>query len=111
MTYRLLANLCAFAYMDFPRSLLPRLARGAVPIFEVCSALLAHPPCKGLSPELIAEIISQKIRTVLYISCGPDTLARDLKTLTKEYRVETIQPVDMFPMTEHCECVVSLTRK
>ncbi|MFR0871405.1 MAG: hypothetical protein ACLSG5_08470 [Oscillospiraceae bacterium] len=47
----------------------------------------------------------------MYISCSPVTLARDLRTLTKNYNVECIQPFDMFPFTRHVECVVSMSRK
>jgi 23S rRNA (uracil1939-C5)-methyltransferase len=71
---------------------------------------VVDPPRKGLSRPMLNALLRLKPRRVVYVSCGPDTLARDLKTLTKEYRVETIQPVDMFPMTEHCECVVRLSR-
>ena len=50
--------------------------------------------------------------TVVYVSCNPETLARDLKFLTnKGYIAQKIQPVDMFPYTEHVETVVLLTRQ
>ena len=73
--------------------------------------LIMDPPRGGSDLPFLNAVCKRKPKTVVYISCGPDTLARDLKTLTKEYRVETIQPVDMFPMTEHCECIVHMTRK
>ena len=48
---------------------------------------------------------------VVYISCNPETQARDLRTLTKGgYRVAGIQPVDMFPHTSHIECIVLLVK-
>ena len=51
-------------------------------------------------------------KKVIYISCNPETLARDLKYLTKHhYKVEKIQPVDMFPFCNHCETVCELVRK
>ena len=49
LNYRLLANLCAFAYMDLPHSILPRIAQGPIPMEEICTALLAQPPCGSLS--------------------------------------------------------------
>lgn len=49
---------------------------------------------------------------MVYISCDPETLARDLGVLqANHYKIEQIQPVDMFPHTQHIECVVKLTRK
>ena len=55
---------------------------------------------------------SSKTKKVVYISCDPSTLARDLKILTeKGFKVGKIQPVDMFPHTPHIECVVKLKRK
>ncbi|MBR5870114.1 MAG: 23S rRNA (uracil(1939)-C(5))-methyltransferase RlmD [Clostridia bacterium] len=72
--------------------------------------LIMDPPRGGSDQPFLNAVCRAKPKKVVYVSCGPDTLARDLKTLTREYRVETIQPVDMFPMTEHCECVVSLRR-
>lgn len=73
--------------------------------------LIMDPPRGGSDLPFLNAVCRRKPNRVVYVSCGPDTLARDLKTLTKEYRVETIQPVDMFPMTEHCETVVFLSRK
>ena len=73
--------------------------------------LIMDPPRGGSDLPFLGAVCKRKPKKVVYISCGPDTLARDLKTLTKEYRVETIQPVDMFPMTEHCEVVVLLKPK
>ena len=48
---------------------------------------------------------------IAYVSCNPDTLARDLAVLSRSYRVDSLQPVDMFPQTHHVECVATLSRK
>ena len=45
---------------------------------------------------------------VIYVSCNPQTLARDVKSLSEQYEVKRVVPVNMFPMTRHCECVVLL---
>ena len=60
----------------------------------------------------LSSIVKLSPKKVIYISCNPETLARDLKYLTKHhYKVEKIQPVDMFPFCDHCETVCSLSRK
>ncbi|MGN0619312.1 MAG: 23S rRNA (uracil(1939)-C(5))-methyltransferase RlmD, partial [Ruminiclostridium sp.] len=51
-----------------------------------------------------------KPKKIVYISCNPATLARDLKSLTKDYEIKEIQPFDMFPHTRHVETVVSMSR-
>jgi 23S rRNA (uracil1939-C5)-methyltransferase len=51
-------------------------------------------------------------KRIVYVSCNPETLARDLYTLSKGgYKVRRIQPVDMFPFTSHAECAVALEKK
>ena len=72
-----------------------------------------HIPVCALTAGTNVERMAQqcrKYRPQLAVM-GTEELARDLKTLTKEYRVKTIQPVDMFPMTEHCEVIVLLKPK
>ena len=70
------------------------------------------PPRAGSSEKFLRSLIKMSPKTVVYISCNPETLARDLRFLTENsnYKVRKIQPVDMFPHTEHIECVVLLTR-
>ena len=74
-------------------------------------AVILDPPRKGSTPELIRYISELDIRKVIYISCDPDTLARDC-VLFRElgYTIGEVTPVDMFPATGHCECVVALWR-
>ncbi|WP_274310534.1 23S rRNA (uracil(1939)-C(5))-methyltransferase RlmD [Solibacillus daqui] len=69
------------------------------------------PPRTGLEPGFIKTVLKIKPKRVVYTSCNPSTLARDLKELSKAYHVEYIQPVDMFPQTAQVECVVKLTLK
>jgi len=69
------------------------------------------PPRTGLEPGFIKTVLKIKPKRVVYTSCNPSTLARDLKELSKAYNVEYIQPVDMFPQTAQVECVVKLTLK
>ena len=67
------------------------------------------PPRAGSDECFLQSVLTLAPKRIVYISCNPETLARDLKILTKsDYTVEKIQPVDMFPHTHHVETVVSL---
>ena len=70
--------------------------------------LIMDPPRSGSDERFLRAVLECKPRTIVYVSCGPDTLARDAKFLTKGhvYRAVKAIPVDMFPHTEHCECVM-----
>jgi 23S rRNA (uracil1939-C5)-methyltransferase len=73
--------------------------------------IVVDPPRKGCGQELLDVIAEMQCPRVVYVSCNPATLARDLKYLAeKGYRVQEVQPVDMFPHTVHCEVVVKLER-
>ena len=77
---------------------------------ERCDTVFMDPPRAGSDRRFLSALLRAAPRRVVYISCNPDTLARDLAVLTRGgYRAEKIQPVDMFPHTEHTECVVKLT--
>lgn len=69
------------------------------------------PPRAGSDEAFLSSVVRLAPKRVVYISCNPETLARDLKFLTKNgYRVEDCQPVDMFPWTGHVETIVALHR-
>ncbi|MDP4091122.1 MAG: 23S rRNA (uracil(1939)-C(5))-methyltransferase RlmD [Bacillota bacterium] len=70
------------------------------------------PPRGGSDERFLASLVKLGPKKVIYISCNPVTQERDLKFLTaKGYKVEEIQPVDMFPQTFHVECIVKLSRQ
>ncbi|CAM2797847.1 23S rRNA (uracil(1939)-C(5))-methyltransferase RlmD [Hathewaya histolytica] len=70
------------------------------------------PPRSGSDEKFLSSIISLAPKQVIYISCNPVTQERDLRYLTKhDYKVEEIQPVDMFPQTKHVECIVKIVNK
>ena len=74
-------------------------------------AVILDPPRKGSTPELLEYISRLGVTKILYISCDPDTLARDCAILSRlGYTIGTVTPVDMFPRTGHCECVVKISR-
>lgn len=74
--------------------------------------VVVDPPRKGLTPELIDTIVRMSPDRVVYVSCDPATMARDLQLFTEQnYSVIEITPVDMFPRTSHVEAVVMMSRK
>lgn len=73
--------------------------------------IVVDPPRKGLDNVTIENIINIKPKKVIYISCNPATLMRDLSKLEETYDIKKIQPVDMFPFTSHIECVTVLYLK
>lgn len=86
---------------------LPRL------LAEVSAAetsVLVDPPRRGCAPSLIADLRASRPAQLIYVSCHPATLARDLKRLCEDgaFRVENVTPLDMFPQTQHVECVADL---
>ncbi len=72
--------------------------------------IIVNPPRRGLSPEIIARIKLMNPATILYSSCNPETLVRDLRQLAPEFQVKSFKPFDMFPLTDHWEVVAELTR-
>jgi 23S rRNA (uracil1939-C5)-methyltransferase len=74
--------------------------------------IVVDPPRAGLAPEVVDKLSKQPARAIIYVSCDPATLARDIARFEKlgTYRAETIRPVDLFPQTYHVESVVKLTR-
>ena len=79
---------------------------------ECADVVFMDPPRTGSDKKFMASVIKLGPSRIVYISCGPETLARDLEYLTKYgYEVRKIQPVDMFSFTDHCENVCLLTKK
>ena len=75
----------------------------------VADVLVVDPPRKGCDEKLLQTIINMKPKKVVYVSCNPATLARDLRVLEDGgYQTVEVQPVDMFPQTMHVECVAQL---
>jgi len=74
--------------------------------------IVVDPPRKGCDEKCLETILKMKPERVVYVSCDPATLARDLKYLCREeYELRQVQPVDMFPQSVHTECVVGIQRK
>jgi 23S rRNA (uracil1939-C5)-methyltransferase len=74
--------------------------------------VVIDPPRAGMVPKALQRIINLDCKKLVYVSCNPVTLLRDLKIFSEAgYTTETIIPVDMFPNTFHIECVARLTKK
>ena len=97
------AFLCAPAEEALPKL----VAQG-----KAIDCLIVDPPRKGCDPQVIDAILSSGARRMVYVSCNPATLARDVKLLTAGgFTVQTVQPVDMFPRCGHVETVALLSRR
>ena len=72
--------------------------------------LVVDPPRTGLDDELLVTIMKSKIKKIIYVSCNPATLSKNLDILSNKYRIETIKGFDMFPNTPHVETVCCLCR-
>ncbi|CAN5315868.1 23S rRNA (uracil(1939)-C(5))-methyltransferase RlmD [soil metagenome] len=91
-------------------------------VIEVCNddfftkhgrpdVIITDPPRAGMHEKLVNKLLEIAAPRIVYVSCNVATQARDINLLSEKYRVEQIQPVDMFPHTHHIECVVALTLK
>ncbi|HIX01577.1 MAG TPA: 23S rRNA (uracil(1939)-C(5))-methyltransferase RlmD [Candidatus Ligilactobacillus excrementigallinarum] len=77
----------------------------------VPDALVVDPPRTGLDKQLVETIHQYQPQKFVYVSCNPSTLARDLVKLVRDYEVEYIQSIDMFPQTARCEAIVKFKKK
>jgi 23S rRNA (uracil1939-C5)-methyltransferase len=73
--------------------------------------IITDPPRAGMHEDVIQVILNAAPQRIVYVSCNPATQARDLQMLDTLYRVTKIQPVDMFPHTQHVENVVLLEKR
>ena len=73
--------------------------------------VMLDPPRKGCDEATLSAVVRMAPRRVVYVSCNPATAARDAAWLEKNgYHTEKVQPVDLFPRTKHCECVIALSK-
>jgi len=101
---------CLFLHGDLKETLLSSRRQGKpLPTPDV---IIVDPPRAGMHEKVAREIVSLAPRTIVYVSCNPSTQARDLKIIcqSQEYSIESVQPVDMFPHTQHIENVVGLAK-
>ena len=73
--------------------------------------IMLDPPRKGCDETTLSAVVQMSPRRVVYVSCNPSTAARDAAWLEEHgYHAEKVQPVDLFPRTRHCECVIALSK-
>jgi len=73
--------------------------------------MIIDPPRAGMHPDVVAQVLDIRPERIVYVSCNPTTMARDLALMKDNYRVDEVQPVDMFPHTFHIEAVARLSRR
>lgn len=73
--------------------------------------IITDPPRAGMHEDVVNVILHAAPERIVYVSCNPATQARDLALLDADYQIDSVQPVDMFPQTQHVENVVLLTRR
>jgi 23S rRNA (uracil1939-C5)-methyltransferase len=100
---------------ELSRALRSEVAAGVSPAEDTdlrlgtrATTLILDPPAAGLSPELRRVILDSSPRTMIYVSCNPPTLARDLAELQQRFAIVSITPFDMFPQTAEIEVVAHL---
>lgn len=97
---------CHFRTGKVERILYRYMAQGLRPDLAVLD-----PPRAGCRPEALQALALLRVPRLLYVSCSPPTLARDLRRLHDlGYQTTGVQPFDMFPQTYHIECTATLTR-
>ena len=104
------ANICKELNHISNISFLEGKVEDKIDSFKEIDSIIVDPPRSGLDKYSIQTILSINPKTIIYISCDPVTLARDLSTLLSNYKILEVHPVDMFPNTYHVETVCILER-
>jgi 23S rRNA (uracil1939-C5)-methyltransferase len=93
------------------RFILGDIKHGIAELTAVPDVMIIDPPRAGMHKDVVRRILELAPARIIYVSCNPSTMARDLGLLKERYRVLDVQPVDMFPHTYHIESVAKLAKK
>ena len=72
--------------------------------------LIIDPPRVGMHKDVVKQVLELGVERIVYVSCNPATLARDIGMMADGYRLIEVQPVDMFPHTHHIEAVARIVK-
>ncbi|HEX8548693.1 MAG TPA: 23S rRNA (uracil-5-)-methyltransferase RumA, partial [Cytophagaceae bacterium] len=87
------------------------LSREFVENIGVPDLVITDPPRAGMHEDVVKMLLEMAPKKIVYVSCNPATQARDLALMDEKYKIEEVQPVDMFPHTYHVENVVLLQKR
>jgi 23S rRNA (uracil1939-C5)-methyltransferase len=73
--------------------------------------LVIDPPRAGMHKMVVKQVLDMAPEQIIYVSCNPATMARDIRMMGEHYQISEVQPVDMFPHTYHVETVVKLAKQ
>ena len=94
---------CKFVSGDIRENILKRR--------DTPDVIVCDPPRSGMHPDVVNAVVKARPHKIIYVSCNPTTMARDIKQMLPYYVIKEIQPVDMFPHTYHIESVVKLEKQ
>ena len=94
-------------YQGDATQLLPKMIKDG----KTFDVIVCDPPRVGLGNDFIKAILKSNVKRLVYVSCNPATLAKDLEILREKYNINSITPIDMFPQTPLVECIALLNRK
>lgn len=80
----------------------------AVPFPGEKTTVLLDPPRTGAGKKFLQQLIAYAPRRIVYVACGPEAQADEIKVLLPNYAIESVQPIDLFPQTKHIENIVTL---
>ena len=73
--------------------------------------MVVDPPRAGMHKDVVRRVLAMLPEKIIYVSCNPAALARDVAMMSEQYRLEEVQPVDLFPHTYHIESVSKLIKQ